>query len=48
MLGGNDALIENHVIRRMGDIEVIHTDEGTAMKKALIVGRDISGGGAFA
>jgi glutaryl-CoA dehydrogenase len=29
MLGGNGVLFENHVIRRMGDIEVIHTYEGT-------------------
>jgi glutaryl-CoA dehydrogenase len=32
----------------MGDIEVIHTAEGTATMRALIVGRDITGIGAFA
>ncbi len=47
MLGGNGVLLENHVIRHMGDIEVIHTYEGTATMQALIVGRDITGIGAF-
>jgi glutaryl-CoA dehydrogenase len=27
LLGGNGVLLENHVIRHMGDIEVIHTYE---------------------
>jgi glutaryl-CoA dehydrogenase len=31
----------------MGDIEVIHTYEGTEAMQALIVGRDITGIGAF-
>jgi glutaryl-CoA dehydrogenase len=48
LLGGNGVLLENHVIRHMGDIEVIHTYEGTATMQALIVGRDITGVGAFA
>jgi glutaryl-CoA dehydrogenase len=48
MLGGNGVLLENHVIRHMGDIEVIHTYEGTETMQALIVGRDITGLGAFA
>jgi glutaryl-CoA dehydrogenase len=48
MLGGNGVLLENHVIRHMGDIEVIHTYEGTATMQALIVGRDITGIGSFA
>ena len=47
MLGGNGVLLENHVIRHMGDIEVIHTYEGTETMQALIVGRDITGLGAF-
>ena len=42
MLGGNGVLLENHVIRHMGDIEIIHTYEGTATMQALIVGRDTS------
>jgi glutaryl-CoA dehydrogenase len=47
LLGGNGVLLENHVIRHMGDIEVIHTFEGTATMQTLIVGRDITGVGAF-
>src|SRR6476646_10452765 len=48
LLGGNGVLLENHVIRHMGDIEVIHTYEGTETMQALIVGRAITGVGAFA
>ena len=29
LLGGNGILLENHVIRHMSDIEVLHTYEGT-------------------
>jgi glutaryl-CoA dehydrogenase len=47
MLGGNGVLLSNHVIRHMGDIEVIHTYEGTEAMQALIVGRDVTGIGAF-
>ncbi len=48
LLGGNGILLENHIIRHMGDIEVIHTYEGTETMQSLIVGRDITGVGAFA
>ncbi len=48
MLGGNGVLLENHVIRHLGDIEIIHTYEGTETMQTLIVGRDITGVGAFA
>ena len=48
MLGGNGVLVDNHVIRQMGDIEVIHTYEGTETMQTLLVGRDITGVGAFA
>jgi glutaryl-CoA dehydrogenase len=48
LLGGNGVLLENHVIRHMGDVEVIHTYEGTEAMQTLIVGRDITGVGAFA
>jgi glutaryl-CoA dehydrogenase len=48
MLGGNGILLENHVIRHMADIEAIHTYEGTETMQTLIVGRDITGFGAFA
>ncbi|MEA2393987.1 MAG: glutaryl-CoA dehydrogenase [Solirubrobacteraceae bacterium] len=47
LLGGNGILLENHVIRHMGDIEVVHTYEGTETMQTLIVGRDITGVGAF-
>jgi glutaryl-CoA dehydrogenase len=48
MLGGNGILLDNHVIRHMTDIEAIHTYEGTETMQSLIVGRDITGIGAFA
>jgi glutaryl-CoA dehydrogenase len=48
LLGGNGILLENHVIRHMSDVEVLHTFEGTETIQALIVGRDITGIGAFA
>jgi glutaryl-CoA dehydrogenase len=48
LLGGNGILLENHVIRHMSDIEVLHTFEGTETIQSLIVGRDITGIGAFA
>ena len=48
MLGGNGILLENRVIRHMADIEAIHTYEGTETMQTLIVGRDITGVGAFA
>jgi glutaryl-CoA dehydrogenase len=48
LLGGNGVLLDNHVIRHMGDIEVIHTYEGTETMQTLIVGRDITGVSAFA
>jgi glutaryl-CoA dehydrogenase len=48
MLGGNGILLENHVIRHMVDIEAIHTFDGTETIQTLIVGRDITGAGAFA
>ncbi len=48
LLGGNGILLENHVIRHMTDIESIYTYEGTEHIQTLIVGRDITGVGAFA
>ena len=47
LLGGNGILLDNHVIRHMTDIEVLHTYEGTETMQTLIVGRDITGVGAF-
>jgi glutaryl-CoA dehydrogenase len=48
MLGGNGLLLDYHVMRHMADIEAIHTFEGTETIQTLIVGRDITGVGAFA
>lgn len=48
LLGGNGILLENHVIRHMLDVEAIHTYEGTESVQALILGRDLTGHGAFA
>jgi glutaryl-CoA dehydrogenase len=47
LLGGNGILLDNHVIRHLTDIEVLHTYEGTETMQTLIVGRDITGVGAF-
>ena len=48
LLGGNGVLLDFHVIRHMADLESIHTYEGTGTIQTLIVGRDITGVGAFA
>jgi glutaryl-CoA dehydrogenase len=48
LLGGNGILLENHVMRHMADIEAIFTFEGTESIQTLLVGRDITGHGAFA
>jgi len=47
MLGGNGILLDYHVIRHMADLEALHTFEGTETMQTLIVGRDITGIGAF-
>ena len=48
LLGGNGILLEFHIIRHMADMEALHTYEGTETIQTLIVGRDITGVGAFA
>jgi glutaryl-CoA dehydrogenase len=48
LLGGNGILLENHVMRHLADVEAIHTYEGTESIQTLLVGRDITGVGAFA
>ena len=48
MLGGNGILLENHVIRHLGDVEALHTYEGTESIQALILGRELTGISAFA
>jgi glutaryl-CoA dehydrogenase len=47
LLGGNGILLENHVMRHLADVEAIHTYEGTETIQTLLVGRDITGIGAF-
>ena len=47
LLGGNGILLDYHVMRHMADVEAIHTYEGTESIQTLIVGRDITGVGAF-
>jgi glutaryl-CoA dehydrogenase len=47
MLGGNGILLDHQVIKHMADIEATHTFEGTETMQTLIVGRDITGIGAF-
>jgi glutaryl-CoA dehydrogenase len=47
LLGGNGILLDFHVIRYMVDVEAAHTFEGTETMRTLIVGRDITGTGAF-
>jgi glutaryl-CoA dehydrogenase len=48
LLGGNGILLQNHVARHMADMEAIFTLEGTETIQTLLVGRDITGTGAFA
>ncbi len=48
ILGGNGILLDYHVVRHMADMEALYTFEGTAEIQTLIVGRDITGVGAFA
>ena len=47
LLGGNGILLDYQVMRHMTDIEAIYTYEGTEHVQSLIVGRDITGVGAF-
>ncbi|MEL4506356.1 acyl-CoA dehydrogenase family protein [Luteococcus sp. H138] len=47
MLGGSGILLENNVMRHMADIEAMHTFEGTESMQSLILGKKITGVGAF-
>ncbi|MEL4356385.1 MULTISPECIES: acyl-CoA dehydrogenase family protein [unclassified Luteococcus] len=47
MLGGTGILLEKHVMRHMADIEAMHTFEGTESMQSLILGKKITGVGAF-
>jgi glutaryl-CoA dehydrogenase len=48
LLGGNGVLLEYHVGRFVADAEAIYSYEGTREINTLIVGRAITGQGAFA
>jgi glutaryl-CoA dehydrogenase len=48
LLGGNGILLDHHVVRHWADIEAIHTFEGTETIQTLIVGKEVTGIGAFA
>ncbi|MCQ4627813.1 acyl-CoA dehydrogenase family protein [Corynebacterium sp. CCUG 65737] len=48
MFGGVGILLENDVARHHADIEALHTYEGTDTMQSLIVGKSITGVGAFA
>jgi glutaryl-CoA dehydrogenase len=47
ILGGNGILLANHVARHHADMEAVFTFEGTDSIQALVVGREITGIGAF-
>jgi glutaryl-CoA dehydrogenase len=47
IMGGNGVLLEYHVARHLSDMEIVYTYEGTDTIQSLIVGRDITGIGAF-
>lgn len=47
LLGGNGILLDHHVGRFVADAEAIYSYEGTREVNALIVGRAITGHGAF-
>ncbi|ADG79636.1 Acyl-CoA dehydrogenase domain protein OS=Tsukamurella paurometabola (strain ATCC 8368 / DSM/ CCUG 35730 / CIP 100753 / JCM 10117 / KCTC 9821 / NBRC 16120/ NCIMB 702349 / NCTC 13040) OX=521096 GN=Tpau_3043 PE=3 SV=1 [Tsukamurella paurometabola] len=47
VLGGNGITLEFHVMRHLCDMEALVTYEGTAEIQSLLVGREITGGGAF-
>jgi glutaryl-CoA dehydrogenase len=47
VLGGNGILLDHHVARHHADMEAVFTFEGTDSIQALVVGREITGQGAF-
>src|SRR5262249_40912311 len=47
LLGGNGILLDHHVGRFVADAEAIYSYEGTREINALVVGRAITGFGAF-
>ena len=47
LLGGNGILLDHHVGRFVADAEAIYSYEGTREINSLVVGRAITGFGAF-
>ena len=47
IMGGNGILLEYYVARHLSDMEIVYTYEGTDTIQSLIVGRQITGIGAF-
>jgi glutaryl-CoA dehydrogenase len=47
ILGGNGILLSHHVARHHADMEAVFTFEGTDSIQALVVGRELTGIGAF-
>jgi glutaryl-CoA dehydrogenase len=47
ILGGNGITLDFHVMRLLCDMEALVTYEGTAEIQSLIVGRHLTGHGAF-
>src|SRR5262249_45441569 len=47
LLGGNGILLDHHVARFVADAEAIYSYEGTREINSLVVGRAITGFGAF-
>jgi glutaryl-CoA dehydrogenase len=48
IMGGNGILLDNLVARHQADLEAIYSYEGTDHIQTLVVGRKITGIGAFA
>ena len=47
IMGGNGVLLDYYVARHLSDMEIVYTYEGTDTIQSLIVGREITGIGAF-
>jgi glutaryl-CoA dehydrogenase len=47
IMGGNGVLLEYYVARHLSDMEIVYTYEGTDTIQSLIVGREVTGIGAF-
>jgi glutaryl-CoA dehydrogenase len=47
IMGGNGILLEYYVARHLSDMEIVYTYEGTDTIQSLILGREITGVGAF-